>query len=163
MTTLGFAPQVDKPYALDLDFTQERDDLEQAIYLSLLCNKRDITPDVASQNIPENGWFGNLVLYGPDFEQGSFLWTLTQRVLDDETINEAISYIEECLEWLIDDNIVKDIEVNIIDSANQVIEDYELALAQTKREGFLRFQILFDAYTQNSRNYNFSIKLNGGI
>jgi len=161
--TLGFAPQNDKPYPLDLDFGQERDDLEQAIYLSLFCNKRDITPNIANQNIPENGWFGNLIIYGIDFEQGSYLWTLSQAQLDDQIINEALSYVEESLDHLVEDNVIIDFEVNIINDAGQIIEDYEEALAYTKQKQALGFQIKTETYSNNSKIFNFNIKLNGGI
>lgn len=161
--TLGFTPQKDKPYPLDLDFDQERDDLEQAIYLSLFCNKRDITPEVANQNVPENGWFGNLIIHEVGFEQGSYLWTLSQVQLDDQIINEALSYIEESLDHLVEDNVIIDFEVNIINDAGQVIEDYEEALAYTKQKQAIGFQIKTETYSDNSKIFNFNIKLDGGI
>jgi len=159
--TLGLVPVNDKPYPLDLDFNQERDDLEQAVYLSLFCNKREISPEIANQNLPENGWFGNLDLYQNDFEQGSFLWTLSQSEINDQVINLAISYIEESLGWLIEDNIVEDFEVNFVNEVNQVIESYEQGLAITKQSGSLRIQIKFNNFLQNSKELYFTLKLNG--
>jgi phage gp46-like protein len=159
--TLGLVPVNDKPYPLDLDFNQERDDLEQAVYLSLFCNKREISPEIANQNLPENGWFGNLDLYQNDFEQGSFLWTLSQSEINDQVINLAISYIEESLDWLIEDNIVEDFEVNFVNEVNQVIESYEQGLAITKQSGSLRIQIKFNNFLQNSKELYFTLKLNG--
>lgn len=159
--TLGLVYVDNKPYPFDLDFNGEREDLEQAVLLSLFCNKREISPEIANQNIPENGWFGNLDLYQNDFEQGSFLWTLSQSQLDDQIINLAISYVEESLEWLIEDYIIEDFEVNFVNQENQVIESYEEGLAITKQSGSLRIQIKFNNFLQNSKELYFTLKLNG--
>jgi phage gp46-like protein len=73
--------------------------------------------------VPEyrGGWIGNLLSEIPGFEAGSKLWLLKQARLTPETASTAKSYIEEALEWLVEDGLAKSIEVSV-DASNGTLE-----------------------------------------
>lgn len=83
--------------------------LDTAIWMSIFCEKRD--PEVTEWQA-QKGWVGDQ-LNDDGFELGSLLWTLNQSRLDDDTIVEAQSIIEDSLQWLLDQNYAKEISVSI--------------------------------------------------
>lgn len=92
----------------DGDFKLE-EGLKTAIWMSIFCEKRD--PEVVDWQA-QRGWVGDQ-LNDDGFQIGSLLWTLNQSRLDDDTIIEAQSIIEDCLEWLITQNYATDVNVSI--------------------------------------------------
>ncbi|MGD8499277.1 MAG: phage GP46 family protein, partial [Phycisphaerales bacterium] len=58
------------------------------------------------------GWIGNLLSDIPGFEEGSKLWLLKQARLTTETANAAKSYLEEALEWLVEDGLARSVEIS---------------------------------------------------
>ncbi len=161
--TIGFIETKNKPYPFDIDFSNDVDPLKSSIYVSLFCNKREISPEFANKNIPQNGWFGNLIIYsGQDYQQGSFLWTLEQSVLDQDTINLILSYTEEALDWLIEDEVVEDIEVNFVDINGNILQDdvlynYFIGL------GYVILEIKIKPFLKNEIKYSLNIKTNGWV
>lgn len=160
MTTIGFTEVKNKPYPFDIDFSNDVDQLKSAIYISLFCNKREISPEFANKNIPQNGWFGNLIMFnGQDFQIGSYLWTLKQSVLDQDTINLVLSYTEEALEWLIDDGILEDLEVNFVDVNGNILTEeslynYFIGLS------YIILEIKVKPFLKNEIKYSLNIKTN---
>ncbi len=57
------------------------------------------------------GWWG-FELNDAQFEIGSKLWLIDQARLNQETLNRAIDYARQALEWLVSDNHVESIEVS---------------------------------------------------
>lgn len=119
----------------DLDF-EKGNSLYSAILISLYSNQRDETIEIPERR---GGWHGNLILHSDGFEQGSLLWTLEQSKLDQDTAILFQSYIEECLEWLLTDNIASEVNVdfiNIIDNKIEIIDiekiDYSKSTLQSK-------------------------------
>jgi len=160
--TLGFKEVSDKPYGFDLDFAGNGDPLKNAIYMSLFCNKKEISPEFLNKNIAENGWFGNLIVHnGTDFDQGSFLWTLKQVPLDDETINLALAYTEESLQWLIDDEVIEDFNVSFVDKNNVLLPE-ESTYNYIKKIGYIILEIAIKPFHKNEIKYSLNIK-NGWI
>ncbi|MEY2868789.1 MAG: hypothetical protein RIR01_1252 [Bacteroidota bacterium] len=159
--TLGFKEVQGKQYAFDVDFTSPADPLKNAIYMSLFCNKRDISPEFENKNIGENGWFGNLVIHENNFQQGSFLWTLQQATLNQENINLTYSYIEDCLQWLIDEEVVEDLEINFVDQNNKILEDTEIYSYMISINKIL-FEIKIKPFLKNEIKYGITIE-NGTI
>lgn len=120
------------------DFTMTRG-LETALLMSVYCDKR---ADVSEIPAPElrRGWWGNTVLGYGNYEIGSKLWLLEQARKDNVTLGLAKTYTADCLQWLIVDNLAKEIrvdssfiinglkiEVDIVVSQNKTIsESYEL-------------------------------------
>jgi len=93
----------------------EHDDgLETAAIVSLFtdakANADDILPD---PNRGNRGWWGDLVS-GIEYDRiGSKLWLLERNKTTEETLVRAKQYILESLQWMIDDNITKKIEVEV--------------------------------------------------
>jgi len=58
------------------------------------------------------GWWGNELFDEAAFEIGSKLWLIDQARLNQETLNRAIDYVRQALQWLINDNHVEAVEVS---------------------------------------------------
>ena len=96
----------------DGDFTRE-EGLETAVMMSLFTDARadidDPLPDPQSEN--RKGWWGDKVSDIEDDVIGSKLWLLDRSKTDDAAITDAKAYIEEALQWMIDDEVVIDFDV----------------------------------------------------
>jgi len=89
--------------------------LETAVLMSLytdrLADIDDVLPD--SQSDDRRGWWGDLINNTNDDQIGSRLWLLERATTTTETLVDAKFYIEECLQWMIDDGVCQDIEVEV--------------------------------------------------
>lgn len=96
------------------DFTLTRG-LITAFMMSIFCEVRDDSIEVPQQR---GGWAGNQLQPLEGYEQGSLIWTLYQSNSAADIATQAQQFIEDGLQWLIDDGIAKDIEVetNIVAS-----------------------------------------------
>lgn len=94
---------------------KKTDDISTAILMSIFCEQRD-----DSIEIPEKrgGWIGNEL--NDNFQQGSRLWTKYQSKIDDETASDIEEIIKDCLQWMIDDGILQDVEVETTTSGNEI-------------------------------------------
>lgn len=83
---------------------------DTAIKMSLFCERR---ANAAEQPVPElrRGWIGNEANEVAGFEMGSKLWLLMQSRLTQNILNEAIDYTRQCLQWFIDDRLLKSLDV----------------------------------------------------
>jgi phage gp46-like protein len=92
------------------DFTPEIS-ISNAIIISLLQEKR---ADESEHSIPElrRGWWGNELNDVIGYEAGSKLWLLSQAKNTEDTLNRSIDYSRDCLQWLIEDGYVNDIQVS---------------------------------------------------
>lgn len=90
----------------DGDLTKE-DSFDTSILLSLFTDAR---ADESEQAIPEmrRGWWGNLF---EDYEYGSKLWLLDQAKRTQSKLNQSKSYAENALNWLVDDNYAKSVNI----------------------------------------------------
>ncbi len=92
------------------------DGLTTAIIISLYTDRRaddaDVLPD--ENNIDKRGWWGDKV--SPDVEGdeiGSKLWLLERaKTTSADAVPTVERYVEESLQWMIDDEAVKSITVN---------------------------------------------------
>ncbi|CAN5788783.1 phage GP46 family protein [soil metagenome] len=88
---------------------QAGNDLETAILISLFTDREaspdDVIPD--GTNDPR-GWIGDA---DQDYKIGSRLWLLDRAKQDRATLQRANDYINEALQWLIDDGVVARFEV----------------------------------------------------
>ncbi|WP_434663446.1 phage GP46 family protein [Paraburkholderia sp. A3BS-1L] len=84
-------------------------DLETAVLLSLFtdraANPDDVIPDGTGD---PRGWWGDI---GEEKPIGSRLWLLDRSKQTQEVLNNARDYINEALQWLIDDGVVASIDV----------------------------------------------------
>jgi len=90
------------------DFELE-EGFDTAILMSLFQNKR---LDESEQPIPQyrGGWWGNLLNNDENYQIGSKLWALDGRRTTN-TLNQAIDFARDCLQWFIDNGLLKDINV----------------------------------------------------
>lgn len=121
------------------DFSFEKGDfvltqgMDTALLMSIFCEKR---ADISEMPFAETrrGWWGNLVLDTANYEIGSKLWLLEQARRDLTSLSLAKTYAQDCLQWLIEDNLAKeiktdsafawngiDIEINIVTSTNKIL------------------------------------------
>lgn len=94
------------------------DSLDTNLKMSLYCDRRASDTEVLH---PERrrGWIGNESTEG--FEIGSKLWLFKQERLTRSTINTMKTIVKDALQWLIDDELAKDLSVDIIiDSVTSV-------------------------------------------
>jgi len=84
-------------------------DLVTAILISLFTDRiaeaDDVIPDGTNDR---RGWWGDL---GEDVRIGSRLWLLDRSKLSLQTAGEAKGYIQEALQWMIDDEVVAKFEI----------------------------------------------------
>ncbi|RJX19022.1 MAG: hypothetical protein C4575_09340 [Desulforudis sp.] len=90
--------------------------LTTAVIVSLFTDRRaeddDVLPD--SANGDKRGWWGDLV--SPEVEGdriGSRLWLLEREKTTPETLIRAREYIEQALEWLVDDGVAAKVEIEV--------------------------------------------------
>lgn len=98
-------------YLLENGSLSQDNGLQTAVIQSLFTDRRarndDILPDGEED---KRGWFGNAYLLETG-QLGSRLWLLKREKLTKEIVNRAKEYIEECLQWIIDENIASSLTV----------------------------------------------------
>ena len=92
--------------------------LETAIIISIFSDRRaddeDELPDVDSSD--RRGWWGDLTFDLTDTGRdkiGSRLWLLERSKTSPEVLARAEQYIEEALQWLIEDGVAAKVEVEV--------------------------------------------------
>jgi len=85
--------------------------IENPLNASLFTNARADASEVPIAK-DRDGWFGNELYETIGHQFGSKLHLLKQRRFKEETKNIVIDYIRKGLQWLIDDGIVKNINVS---------------------------------------------------
>lgn len=81
--------------------------LESALDISIL---GEVRANEAEITLPQRrrGWWGSAVL---GYEQGSKLWLLSQARKTEENRLLSEEYASKCVQWLLDDNIAREINV----------------------------------------------------
>jgi len=104
-------------WAFDGNDLATTDTLQSAVIVSLLtdrlANADDEIPDGTNDR---RGWWADLVLplanAAPAGDLiGSRLWLLSRRKVVEQTRLDAISYVQEALQWLIDDGVAAKVDV----------------------------------------------------
>jgi phage gp46-like protein len=118
-------------------------DLASATLISLftdrIANPDDVIPDGTDD---PRGWWGDL---GEDKPIGSRLWLLARAKQTQETLNNAVDYAKEALEWFVDDGVAARVDV----------------FAQWVRTSFLGLQVILynqDGTTIASLSYAWAWK-----
>lgn len=118
-------------------------DIASATLISLftdrIANPDDVIPDGTDD---PRGWWGDL---GEDKPIGSRLWLLSRAKQTQETLNNAVDYAKEALEWFVDDGVAARIDV----------------FAQWVRTSFLGLQVILynqDGTTIASLSYAWAWK-----
>ena len=109
---------------------------DTALKMSLFCERRATE---AEEGVAElrRGWIGNASNDVEGFEMGSKIWLLMQARLDQNVLNEVIDYTQQCLQWLIDDKLLKSLEVTGTRSIDQINLDIKLFRFNDRVDTFL--------------------------
>lgn len=110
----------------DFDFSEAGDfntsqSLETAVFVSLFSDARASESEIF---IPEQrrGWIGDVATSVPERRFGSLLWLLEQRRLLQTTVNDAVDYARRALEWMVEDGLLRDIQISGAVSGGATIE-----------------------------------------
>ena len=96
-------------WALTGNRLQTGNDLETAVLISLFTDREAGPDDVIVDGTDDpRGWWGDS---GEDVKIGSRLWLLARSKQENEVLAKAKEYIDEALQWLIDDGVVVRFEV----------------------------------------------------
>ena len=86
--------------------------LQTAVVVSLFTDRRaepdDAIPDGSNDR---RGWWGDTYAAIPGDQIGSRLWLLGRAKETQDTLNRAREYALEALQWLVDDGLVKSVDV----------------------------------------------------
>lgn len=138
MTDIDFkmVKQSDGIYDLEIDTDgdlKKVDSFDTAIFMSLLTEKR---ADISEQVVPElrRGWWGNESNDVIDYEIGAKLWLLDQARNIQDVANTGVTYALDCLQWLLDDNYLKDIIVTSTRTVSNITLNIKLIRDDNKVE-----------------------------
>lgn len=128
--------QTDGSYDLEIDTDgdlKKVDSFDTAIFMSLLTEKR---ADISEQVVPElrRGWWGNESNEIIDYEIGTKLWLLDQARNIQDVANTGVTYALDCLQWLLDDNYLKDIIVTSTRTISNITLNIKLVRDDNKVE-----------------------------
>lgn len=111
--TIDVIMKIDSDGLYDIEWDENGDllttnGLESALDISILGEARANESEII---IPQNrrGWWGSAIL---GYEQGSKLWLLSQARKTEENRILSEQYAYQALQWMLDDNIAKEITVN---------------------------------------------------
>jgi len=106
----------------DGDFTYV-EGLDSAIQMSILCERRASESERA---LPQKrrGWWGNDASDVLNFEIGSKLWLLSEARLLQDTVNKAVNFGKDCVQWLIEDDLFDRVEVTGRIIENRILNIY---------------------------------------
>ena len=79
------------------------------IMCSLFTDKRANESQVR-ESFKRRGWFGDTIS-SSEILIGSWLWLIEQARLTNKTVNSAVAYTKDCLQWMIDTNLCSSISV----------------------------------------------------
>lgn len=129
----------------DEDFINEFG-LETAIILSLFLDRRADDDDELDDIKDKRGWWGDEL--EEDDQIGSKLWLLDRAKTTQETLNSAREFVEDSLQWLIDDGVAADVNVETTREGTQEMPILVISAEIYKNDGtteVYEFDDLWDA------------------
>lgn len=93
----------------DGDFAKTKG-FNTALKMSLLTDSRASASQVPDP-VRRRGWWGNFLLGFANYELGSLMWLLNQARATQDTLNSAINFTRDALQWLIEDGHLDRINV----------------------------------------------------
>lgn len=91
---------------------KECDDLDSAVIISLFTWARAAAGEV-DENAPRFGWFGDKIDADSADSTGSKLYLLKRKKITNQTIMDAREYIEQALQWMIEDGVATEISAEV--------------------------------------------------
>lgn len=94
---------------------EQDDELDTAVIISVLTDKRATPEDLAAAGLaqdadPRGSWGDTYPIVEGD-QMGSHLWMLSRSLRDDVALSKAKAWMEECLQWMLDDGVAQSITV----------------------------------------------------
>jgi phage gp46-like protein len=115
---------------------QSGSDLATAILLSLFTDRRAEPDDqLLDGSDDRRGWWGDT----DDQHFGSRLWLIERAKRTQETIQRAKGYIEEALQWLIDDGVVASFQIKVEWPAGSQLSSRVVAIKGDGSQESMRF------------------------
>jgi len=115
---------------------------DTAILMSLFEEKRADSSEVAiTQN--RRGYWGNEFYQDvADREQGSKIWLYEQARLNQDTINGIDDATNDCLLWLVEQQFIKSIDINVNSQRGVVVGNVSLVRfnSQTESKSFILWE-----------------------
>jgi phage gp46-like protein len=105
--------------------------METALLMSIYCEKRASESEIPAPEM-RRGWWGNTVLGFGNYEIGSKIWLLEQARKDNITLGLSRTYSADSLQWLIEDNLAKDVTVDSSFIAGGISIDVDIAISLNK-------------------------------
>ena len=107
-------PNDDGLYDIQIDGADfaSAEGFETAIPTSLFSDARASSIQVENAK-DRRGWVGNVLFIDIDRELGGLLWTLDQVRITENILNFAKTFAQDSLQWMLDDNIAKNIFVSV--------------------------------------------------
>lgn len=87
--------------------------LETAILMSLFTDRRAEVDEVDENELDRKGWWADQYSDIENDQIGSKLWLLKRSTTTDETITKCKEYILEATQWMLDDEVASNIEVEV--------------------------------------------------
>jgi len=84
---------------------------DTAILMTLLCEKRADASEIRDVS-QRRGWWGNILSDIQGFEIGSKFWLLSQARKTQDTLNSAITYLQNSFSWFVTQGYAKSVTVN---------------------------------------------------
>lgn len=98
--------------ALDGADLQVDNDLKTAVIMSLFTDRRANNDDIV-EGSDRRGWWADTYNEIAKDKIGSRLWLLSRSKQTQDTLNLARGYCVEALQWLIDDRVAQQVNVNV--------------------------------------------------
>ena len=95
------------------------------IVLSVIGEKRATETEVPTPEF-RRGWIGNLLSDVSGFEQGSKGWLFKQSRINSETATGISNFHQEALDWMIEDNLAKTVEVTATQNGSKINEEISI-------------------------------------
>jgi len=86
------------------------DSYDTDIVCALFTDKRADSSQIAESS-NRRGWNGDTVAALTNYEIGSWIWLLSQERLTNQTVNKAVSYAKDSLQWVLDLDLATRIDV----------------------------------------------------
>jgi phage gp46-like protein len=120
-------------YGADGDFVME-DGFDTQILMSFFCQKRANESEIA-EPIYRGGWVGNKYYNEDGYENGSKIWVHTnQGRITNTSINDTVDAGQKGLNWLVDDELLNDIEVTATTESGTILLDAKLTYTDSRVE-----------------------------
>ncbi len=116
-------------FQLDANGDIDTEDFFDTSLLYSIFGERRADPDEMTDARRRRGWIGN----GPDFENGSKIWLLSQARLTRSNLNRLEDEASKALQWLVDDGLAVSIDqVNATLSGGRVLLDITIRRSRDK-------------------------------